>query len=373
MKRWEVCLELIMEFLWAGLFFCGLLYLCPKLLGFLWPFVAGWFIAMLANPLRNFLEKKIKLSKKFGSALIIIIALAAIIGLLYFLVMKLIQQVQAFYMDAPKMLEEIKVQFDGLVTWIQPRLEQLGFNFEILAKGEELYNSLLNVLTEGVKGISGNGIQYAGGVAKGVTNGFVSAIVMLLSSYFFLVEREEIFRVCHEKTPKSIQEKILLIKDHIFLALGGYVKAQIKIMFIIMVLLFIGLSVIGVSYAFLLAIIISIWDVLPFLGTGMILVPWAIVKFLNYEFQKGVMLVVLYIICLLARQVLQPKIIGDSIGLKPLPTLFLIYVGLKLGGFIGFILAMIFGIILQNFYSLGFFDPWFQRVKRRFEQLKELP
>ena len=372
MRRWEVCFELILEFLWAGLFLVAIIFLGPKVIGFLWPFVVGWIISVLANPLRNFLEKKIKVPKKFGSALIIVIALAAIIGVLYFLIGHLVEQIISLSQDLPHILDSIKVQFDNLNLFLEEKAQHFGIRAGLLQKGEELYQSIMGVLTEWVKGIGGNSIQYAGGVAKGVTNGFVSSIVMILSAYFFMVEREEIYLFYKKKAPKSIQEKLSLIKEHVFKALGGYVKAQLKIMGVIFVLLFIGLAIEGENYAFLLAIVISIWDVLPFLGTGMILIPWAVFKFIEHQFQAGVIFIILYLICLLARQLLQPKIIGDSIGLRPLPTLFLIYVGLKVGGFAGFLYAMFLGIVFRNFYKLGFFDPWMGRVKRRLQLLKEI-
>lgn len=373
MKRWEVYLELMMEFIVAILFFVGILYVGPKLLGFLWPFVAGWLISILANPLRNFLEKKIKVPKKFGSALIIILALAIIVGLLYFLTGQLIHQVKSLINDLPFILDQIQIQLDKMNMWMEPRLQKFGLDVSFLTRGEQIYDTMMSTLTEWVKGIGGNSIQYAGGVAKGVTNGLVGSVVMILSAYFFLVEREEISVFCKKYAPQSVQEKVLLVKEHIFLALGGYVKAQIKIMGIIFVILFIGLALEGERYAFLLAVIISIWDVLPFLGTGMILIPWAIFKFVDQQFQAGVIFLILYLICLLARQLLQPKILGDSIGLRPLPTLFLIYVGLKLGGFMGFIFAMILGIVFHNFYKLGFFKPWMERVRKRVKLLKEIP
>ena len=372
MRRWEICLELILEFLWAGLFFFGILFLGPKLLGFLWPFVAGWIISALANPLRNFFEKKIKLPKKFGSALIIILALGIIVGILYFLTGQLVAQIKSLAQDLPHILETIKTELDSMNQWLETTASGFGITPSLIQKGEELYDTIMNALTEWVKGLGGNSIQYAGGVAIGVTNGIVSSIVMIIAAYFFMVEREELYTLYREKAPASIQEKICLIKEHILQAIGGYVKAQVKIMGIIFVILFIGLAIEGERYAFLLAIVIAIWDVIPFLGTGMILVPWALFQFFNQQFQAGIILVVLYLICLLARQLLQPKMIGDSIGIKPLPTLFLIYVGLKLGGFLGFLFAMIVGIVLQNFYKLGFFDPWFQRVKKRMELLKKM-
>lgn len=310
--------------------------------------------------------------KKFGSALIIIVALVIIIGLLYFLIGQVVEQVKSLVQDMPHILHEIQIQLEQVNEWLTIHLQKFGMTNEVLQKGEEIYQTVINGLGSFGKNLGGHSIQYAGGVAKGVTNGLIGSVVMMLSAYFFMVEREEIFVFMKSHAPNSIQEKVMLIKTHIFVAIGGYVKAQIKIMGIVFVLLFLGLWIEGERYALLLALVISIWDVLPFLGTGMILVPWAMFKFLDQQFQAGIIFLLLYVICLLARQLLQPKMIGDSIGLKPLPTLLLIYVGLKLGGFMGFLFAMILGIVFQNFYKLGFFDPWIGRIKSRIQLLKEM-
>ena len=124
MKRWEVYLELIMEFLVAGLFLFLILYVGPKTIGFLWPFVAGWIIAMLANPLRNFLEKKIKVPKKFGSALIIVIAIGIIVVMLYGLTGQLIEQIKGLIKDLPEILDELNMQLEHLNTWFEVRLQK---------------------------------------------------------------------------------------------------------------------------------------------------------------------------------------------------------------------------------------------------------
>lgn len=125
-------------------------------------------------------------------------------------------------------------------------------------------------------------------------------------------------------------------------------------------------------YAFLLAILICILDVLPIFGTGTAIIPWAIVKFVDGDIKRTIFLVVIYLVCLLSRQLVQPKVLGDSIGIEPLPTLFLMYVGLKLGGFSGFIFATILGVIVMNLYKLGVFNPYLERIRKRLDLLKDL-
>jgi predicted PurR-regulated permease PerM len=116
-------------------------------------------------------------------------------------------------------------------------------------------------------------------------------------------------------------------------------------------------------YSLLLAFLIAVVDVLPFLGTGFILIPWALYNLVVADYRTAVWLVILYLICLLSRQLLQPKIIGDSVGLDPMITLLLIYVGFKLDG--------LRGILVRNFYKIGLFDNKIKRFQRLFQLLRK--
>ena len=117
-------------------------------------------------------------------------------------------------------------------------------------------------------------------------------------------------------------------------------------------------------YALFLALLIAFLDLLPILGTGTVLLPWAVSVFLRGDFRQAVMLLVLYLICLLTRQLLQPKIIGDSMGMGTLLTLFLIYTGFKLHGVGGMILALLIGTIFMSLYRMGLFDEKIQKISK---------
>ena len=112
-------------------------------------------------------------------------------------------------------------------------------------------------------------------------------------------------------------------------------------------------------------------DALPFLGVGTALVPWAIYDFIAGEMNQGIGLLVIYGVCLLTRQILQPRIVGKTVGLGSLTTLVLMYVGMKIAGIIGFIVAVVLGIIVKRLYELGMFDGSIKRMQMRFEMLKD--
>ena len=110
------------------------------------------------------------------------------------------------------------------------------------------------------------------------------------------------------------------------------------------------------NYFGLIALGIAILDFLPFLGTGTVLIPWAVIRILTAQYQTAIGLLVIWGVGQLARQLIQPKIVGDSIGVPPLPTLFLLYIGYKVGGVIGMILAVPLGLLVYSLYQDGAFD-----------------
>ena len=147
------------------------------------------------------------------------------------------------------------------------------------------------------------------------------------------------------------------------LAVGGYFLAQFKIMLVISAILFIGLSLLKVEYAIVLAILIGFLDFLPFFGTGTALIPWSIYTVLTGDYMKALFLVIIYVITQVVHHMIQPKLVGDEVGLKPLPTLLFIYIGYRMGGFLWMILAVPLGMILINMYKTGAFDYILDDVK----------
>ncbi len=120
---------------------------------------------------------------------------------------------------------------------------------------------------------------------------------------------------------------------------------------------------IGIHYSILLALGIAFLDFLPFFGTGTALIPWGIYKFLVGDYRTLVALAILYGVTQLVRQLIQPKLVGDSMGLNPLYTLFLLYLGYRLGSVLGMIFAVPLGLIVINLYKAGAFDYILDDVK----------
>lgn len=369
MKRWEIYLDIIMELLviFAGVFL--LIFILPACLGFLWPFVAGWIISMIAHPVIEYLEQKIKLPKKFGSAILMIVVVTGIIAILYFVLRALGVQIVQFVKGFPDLQKDISQQF----VFFQEKIERF-FNIlpsVVQQQFDRLLGSVGEIAKNAVSIVGDYGVSHAGSMAKGMTNGLIGVVVMFFSSYMFLSDKEKFVKMYQELVPDVIKHKVDIFLHNTLGVLGSYCLAQLKIMVIITGILWIGFFLAGISYSFIFAVLIGIVDIFPILGTGTVIIPWAIFKLVTGDIRTAVILLVIYAICLILKQILQPKMMGDSMGISALATIFLIYVGLKMGGLGGMLLALIVGMFLTNLYRLGIFDRKIAFFRKRIEMLTE--
>ena len=325
-----------------------------KLMIFFMPFVIGWVIAAIAAPLVNLLEQKLKIVRKLGSALIIIAVLAGIVFLVYLLASTLRKEVQTLIWDMPSMYQDLEAGFQEIGEGMQ------GLHKRLPKGIGEAFSGLLSNLDKQAGSIVGNistpTVTAAGKFAKKIPSILVAIIVTFISAYFFIADRDEVLHFAKRITPEPIVRRMSMISDNLKYAVGGYFKAQFKIMAVVFLLLSAGFLIMGLNFTFLLAILIAFLDFLPFFGTGTALLPWAIYKFLvgNYKMAAG--LLVLYGVTQLVRQLIQPKLVGDSIGMNPLLTLVFLYIGYKAGGIFGMIFAVPAGLIVINLYKAGAFD-----------------
>ena len=176
-------------------------------------------------------------------------------------------------------------------------------------------------------------------------------------------DREQIVRFWKQLAPAGLLKYYDFFRQDVKKLIGGYFLAQFRIMFVVAGILMVGFVVLGVPYGLLLAVLIAILDFLPLFGTGTALFPWAFVKLLTGEYPFAVGLILLYVLTQVVRQIIQPKIVGDSMGLPPLMTLLFLYLGFKLNGISGMILAVPIGIIGLNLYKYGAFDSLIENVR----------
>lgn len=338
--------------------FTGLVLVCvlgPRLLSFFMPFVIGWLIAMIANPLVKFFERRLRLLRRHGSMIIIVGVLGLLIGVFYLAGSRLHRELLSFIQEAPEIFEGVRMEVNRALQNSRRLLEFLPGNMRdmILEFTENLGGMLGNLFSQAAIPT----VEIAGSVARSLPSILVNSVVLIVSSYLFLADYDRLVKKMKDHAPRCIHNYMEYLKKDVKGLIGGYFLAQFRIMFVVAVILFVGFLLLDVRYGLLLSILIAVLDFLPIFGTGTVLFPWALVKFFTGEFAYAVSLVVIYIVTQVVRQLIQPKIVGDSMGLPPLVTLFLLYLGFKVRGIAGMIFAVPVGLVFINFYKYGAFDP----------------
>lgn len=351
-------------FLNLGISLCILLvcvFLLPRIIIWFMPFVTGWIIALIASPLVHFFEKRLKIRRKAGTAFVIISVIALVILAGYLIGAQLVEQIAEFIGDVPKLWEAAQEDFAQIGEKLSVALKYLPAELQLTINSitgnvQEYFGGIMESISEPT-------ITALGNFVGSLPNIVISVIMSLLFAYFYVADKGYLSGLLEKAIPDSVLARLQMIKRGLTKAVGGYFKAQLKIEVWMYLLLGIGFSILKVKYAFLIAIGVAILDLLPFFGTGTVLIPWAIIKFLSADYKMVIGLLIIWGVGQLARQLIQPKIVGDSVGLAPIPTIILLFVGYRVAGVIGMIIAVPIGIIILNLYEEGVFDTTINSLK----------
>lgn len=341
----------------------------PALVRFFFPVIIGWLIAQMANPLVRFLEKHLHIIRKhssfgiiFGTIFLIVLACYYAFLLLWRESGRLAERLPVYYQALVQGLDKIAENLQGVSSKMPPDTrEQIA----------ELTEHFTTYLGQIVSSLGGGTVEAAGNAAKNIPSLLVSFLFVLLFAYFFIAQRERIHRVAGTMIPESTRQQLSMVWEKLKYAVGGYFRAQFKIMGIVGLILAAGLLLMRIDYAILLAALIALMDFLPMLGTGTVLLPWALFCALSDALPRAAGLLILYAVTQVTRQLIQPKMVGDSVGIDTLTTLFLLFIGYRLAGLIGMIVAVPTGLILIQLYEAGAFDHVLQNVRELRETIRE--
>ncbi len=347
----------------AGVLF--LIFVVPQLVRFLMPLIVAWIVAMIANPIIRFLEKRIKIMRKHGSALVIILVLAALIAAFYGLAVLVASQFSSWVTELPEVYDSVTQNLQHLFRLLHQKYNIIPADVKLaFDQRENMLDSYIQKAIDGLlKMVKSGSLSKVSSLASSLMDFLVYAILTILASYFMTVEKDHFTKLLQEKTPAGVQRIWDKIKKIFIRAIGGYFKAHFQIMIVIFFITVIPFAFMGISYSGLLAVVIAIVDFLPFFGAGTVLVPWAVYRLVTGSYTYAAILFVIYVVVLIVRQALEPKLIGDNIGTSPFETLVFMLVGYRLAGMLGLIVGIPVGMILVECYREGMFDDYIRGIK----------
>lgn len=314
----------------------ALIYGLPLVL----PFLLGWLAALLAEPLTKVLDRKLPRAIASGISLTAIYLSLCLI--LWFLGKAALVELNRLTEQLPLLAQQVQ----ALVIRGQQWLYGLADKAPEHLRGQ-MHQGLNDLFSNGTELAKESAGKLLGAVSRTVMRlpDTLIFLVTTISSGFLISARLPRLRPwVREKLPKSWQKKVLSLLSNLKGNLQGWIQAQIRLMGVTFLILSVGFFVLRLEHPILIGAVVSLVDALPMLGTGTVLIPWAVVALLQGDGAYALGLGALYGISSLSRSFLEPKILGKQLGLSPLVTLAAVYAGFRLGGVLGMILAPI-GVI----------------------------
>lgn len=338
------------------------IYLGIKLAIFYMPFLIAFVISLIIEPAIRFFMNKTKLNRKTSSIVIFIIVFAVIIGSVTWAIISLIS-------ESTNLLQMLNLYINKAYTQVQESISKLSI--EKLSVSKDIINMFQNTSQEILVKLSNWMTQFLTNLIEIITSIPAIAIyvvITIMSLYFMCTDKIYMLDLLEHHMPQKWVRKLGKHIREITFSLGGYLKAEailILISFIISVIGLYLLKIIGmdIKYPLLIALAIGFVDALPILGSGTVMVPWAIISALNGDLKLGILIIVLWIIMSVVRQFLEPKIVSGKIGIHPIFTLIAMYTGFKLIGVMGMLVGPIVLIILKSIFAKeideGFYNRFF--------------
>ena len=324
-------------------------------IGWLIPFIIGFLFAIVLDPVIRFLSRKMKIKRTLWS-IVLVLVIWGILALILFKIGQIVYDQAAGLLNALN-TAPINQIYQNISGWLTDLIKN---------NLPSLYESIdAKMISDTVSSIGSELISVAQSILSGLT-GFVmslpdfliSLIVTIMASIFISIDYPNIRTFLAAQLSKRNRGNVLETKDFFKNKIFSIVRAYAIIITITFIELFIGFTIIGLNNALLMALLISLLDLLPIVGTATFLVPWGIIVIIQGDLFVGIGLIVIAIVVSVIREAIQPKIVGSQIGLNPLLTLLTMYVGLKVFGLLGMFLVPLTAIFLKNLNDTGRIHLW---------------
>ena len=326
------------------------LFIALKLSMFYMPFLIAFIISLIIEPAIKYIMKKTNLTRRTSSIIIFIVVSAIILGSLTWLIITLFSESSSLLQSLNDYFDKAYIQFQSLIS---------SFNFDKIHLSDEILEVIQNS--------TGDLLQTASNWIRKSLTGLIDVVTSLpsiaicigitvISLYFICVDKIYILDQIEHHLPKLWVKKISIHLKDLIKTLGGYLKAEATLILVSFIISLIGLYILefigfNIKYPLLMALFIGFVDALPILGSGTVMIPWAIICAINGDINLGIAIIILLIIMSIARQILEPKLVSKNIGVHPIFTLIAMYTGFKVIGIIGLLIGPIVLIIFKNIFA----------------------
>ena len=328
-----VLIGLLSIFIFFTYIFPGLTNALPFIALLLMPFIIAWLISILTRPVVEFINRKLHIPRAIA-VLLMLLLLFIVISLVMTLI---VSRVAVEVAKLPEFIGSLDKYISQAFAYLQSIYARINLNAGEMAQLREwlinLSESALEVVTHGVGG--------AVNIIQSVPIALIFVIVTLVAIFFWCRDHEIIQRALVSIAPEKKRQKANAIYLAFSRIIAKYCRAQILLITISTFIAIVGYSILGVQGALSIGLLTGFLDILPVLGPGTLIIPWMIWSFISKDLFMGFGLLILYVTMTVSRNILEPKLVGDSLGLHPLAILAAIFIGLQLFGIWGIFIGPI--------------------------------
>lgn len=334
-----------------------------------YPFILGGIIAMLINPFVNFLEEKGKMPRALAVFAALLLLIGAAAGIILLLVREIFTGLAYLAHVLPDYSKEL-VQYMEICF----KTKILPFYNDINAMFNNLEDDHQQTIMKNIDAIGTHITTTVSKLAQEAVN-IVSALVVSLPTFVtvFVFSILAAFFICKDwyrfsrYLRKISSDKWIASTRTVYLelrkALFGFAKAQFTLISMTACIVLIGLLLLRIEYAITISLLIGAVDLLPYLGTGAVFMPWIAYTFVSGDYPLTVGLSILYGVVIIQRQLAEPKILSSTIGLDPLATLIALFAGYQWFGFLGLLIGPAFLVIIRALHQAQFFHEIYAFIK----------
>ena len=331
------------------LIFVGI-YIGCKLAVFYMPFLVAFIISLIIEPAIRYLMKKANLTRRMSSIIIFLIVFSIIIGSVTWGIVSLVS-------ESTNLLQTLNLYIDKAYTQIQDAVGKMSITkISISSNISNLFQETSTDILFKISNWLTNFLTKFINIITSIPTIGIYTVITVLSLYFICTDRIYILDMMEHHMPSKWVQKIIINIKEISKSLGGYLKAQAILILVSFSISVVGLYILkfvgmNVKYPMLIALAIAFVDALPILGSGTVMIPWAIASGLNGDLRLGISIAVIWIVMSVVRQILEPKIVSGKIGIHPIFTLIAMYTGFKIIGVMGMLIGPIVLIILKSIFA----------------------
>ena len=329
--------QFIINTVFYAIIICLVLIVCKYLVPILLPFILAFIMAsVLVIPAKKLAGKNSKI-RRFCAIIVGVVFFVLLFLGIAFLGVALVDWFLGFLEFIPRLYqEEILPMLNFLYLELAERLTFA--DPELTAKINGVFQNFIGNIGNFISSFSVNAIKAITSGIAGIPGLIIKLILMIISCFFFLLDYDKIMAFFVSLIPKGKEKNFETIKWYVTNTLLVYIKSYSLLFLMTYVELSIGFQILGIPYAPIIGLMVAVFDILPVLGTGGILLPWTVVLLVMKNIPMGIGMFVLYLVITVIRNTMEPKLVGKQIGLHPLATMISLFVGLKVVGFWGMLI-----------------------------------